>query len=115
MSMNRGEVWILDLNPRNGTNEMDKIRPVVIVNDDSMGILPLKVIVPLTSWQSSFSGNPWLVKITKNNTNKLSNDSAADTFQIRSVDKSRFKNRIGRLNNNQMQRIEDALILVLKL
>lgn len=45
--MVRGEVWLVNLNPTIGA-EMQKTRPAVIVNDDAIGILPLKVIVPVT-------------------------------------------------------------------
>jgi mRNA interferase MazF len=45
--MRRGEVWLINLDPAIGA-EIRKTRPSVIVNDDAIGILPLKVIVPLT-------------------------------------------------------------------
>ena len=41
-----------NLDPTVGA-EIKKTRPVVIVNDDAIGILPLKVIVPVTEWQES--------------------------------------------------------------
>lgn len=43
--MKQGEIWLLNLDPTIGS-EIRKTRPVVIVNDDSLGKLPLKVIVP---------------------------------------------------------------------
>ncbi len=43
--MHRGDIWLVNLNPTIGT-EIGKTRPCVIVNDDAIGILPLKVIVP---------------------------------------------------------------------
>jgi len=43
----RGEVWLINLDPTVG-QEIRKTRPAVIVSDDSVGVLPLKVIVPLT-------------------------------------------------------------------
>jgi mRNA-degrading endonuclease toxin of MazEF toxin-antitoxin module len=42
--MNRGEIWLVRLDPTVGT-EISKTHPVVIVNDNAIGILPLKVIV----------------------------------------------------------------------
>ncbi|MBU0732774.1 MAG: type II toxin-antitoxin system PemK/MazF family toxin, partial [Proteobacteria bacterium] len=45
--MLRGEVWLINLDPTLGS-EIKKTRPAVIVNDDAIGILPLKVIVPIT-------------------------------------------------------------------
>jgi mRNA interferase MazF len=45
--MRRGEVWLINLDPTVGA-EIRKTRPAVIVNDDAIGALPLRVIVPLT-------------------------------------------------------------------
>ena len=39
--MRRGEVWLINLDPTIGA-EIRKTRPAVIVNDDAVGILPLK-------------------------------------------------------------------------
>lgn len=39
--MRRGEVWLINLDPTVGA-EIKKTRPAVIVNDDAIGILPLK-------------------------------------------------------------------------
>jgi mRNA interferase MazF len=47
--MRRGEVWLINLDPTVGS-EIQKTRPAVIVNDDAIGILPLRVIVPITAW-----------------------------------------------------------------
>jgi len=52
--MHRGEIWLLNLDPTVGT-EISKTHPCVIVNDDAIGILPLKVIVPITDWKNSFA------------------------------------------------------------
>ena len=40
--MQRSEVWLITLDPTVGA-EIKKTRPAVIVNDDAVGILPLKV------------------------------------------------------------------------
>ncbi len=45
--MQRGEVWLINLDPTVGA-EITKTRPAVIVDDDAIGVLPLKVIVPVT-------------------------------------------------------------------
>ena len=60
--MNRSEVWLVNLNPTIG-QEMSKTRPAVIVNNDIVGILPLKVIVPITDWKNRYANRPWMVKI----------------------------------------------------
>jgi mRNA interferase MazF len=56
--MNRGEVWLINLNPTIGA-EIQKTQPAIIVNDDELGILPLRVIVPLTDWKEHFTKAVW--------------------------------------------------------
>lgn len=48
--MRKGEIWLVNLDPTIGT-EINKTRPAIIVNDNAIGILPLKVIVPITDWK----------------------------------------------------------------
>jgi mRNA interferase MazF len=90
--------------------EQYKRRPCLIVSRDDVGALPLRVVVPFTSWQGHFEGAPWLVKIPATPGNGLSNDSAADTFQIRSVSEKRFKRRLGVISGLLMDSIVDAII-----
>ena len=45
--MKQGEIWLINLDPAIGA-EIKKTRPAVIVNDNSLGKLPLKVVVPIT-------------------------------------------------------------------
>ncbi len=47
--MRRGEVWLINLDPIIGA-EIKKTRPAVIVNDDAVGILPLKRLWEQTSF-----------------------------------------------------------------
>ncbi len=106
MSMSRGQIWLVDLAPTLGA-EMTKARPAVIVSSDTVGTLPLKVIVPVTAWQPVFAKFPWI--------NGLSKPSAADTFQVRSLSQVRFIRQIGDLPTDTLDRIEKALTLVLEI
>ena len=45
--MKYGEVWLVNFEPQVG-QEIRKTRPAIIVNHDSVGKLPLKIVVPLT-------------------------------------------------------------------
>ena len=112
--MKRGEIWLINLDPTIGA-EIKKIRPGVIVNRDSIGILPLKVIVPVTGWQEKFARAPWLVPLEGTPQNGLEKKSAADTFQVRSVSQQRLVERIGVLSGDDMARINQALALSLHL
>ncbi len=100
--MRRGEVWLINLDPTVGA-EIKKTRPAVIVNDDAIGILPLKVIVPITEWKDRYAVAPWLVRLEPDAENGLDKPSAADVFQVRSVAQERFVRRLGRLSDTAMQ------------
>ncbi len=110
--MHRGEVWLINLDPTIGA-EIRKTRPGIIVNDDAIGTLPLKIIVPLTDWKSRYKIAPWMIKIGGNERNGLLKDSAADAFQIRSISENRFIRKIGAVSDNQLSEISKALAVVL--
>ena len=110
--MQRGEIWLINLDPTIGA-EIRKSRPAVIVNDDAIGILPLKVIVPITEWKDHYSTAPWLVRLFPDSENGLEKPSAADAFQVRSVSQQRFVRRIGKLSDSTLQTINEALARVL--
>lgn len=109
--MNTGEVWLVDFQPSVGA-EIQKIRPAVIVNDSSFGLLPLSVVVPLTSWQVQFQQYPWIVHIFASPQNGLKNDSGADVFQVKSLAHQRFQQKIGNVSTTEFHTIKQALALL---
>ncbi len=110
--MHRGEVWLINLDPTLGA-EIHKTRPAVIVNDNAVGALPLKVIVPFTDWKDHYSVAPWMVRIEPSPTNGLTKTSAADAFQIRSISEQRFVRRLGVLPTAYTEQIVAAIAVVL--
>jgi mRNA interferase MazF len=112
--MRRGEIWLINLDPTVGA-EIRKTRPAVIVNDDAVGILPLKVIVPITDWKDRYAVAPWMVRLDPDRNNGLTKPSAADAFQVRSVAQQRFARRLGNISGDQLREITAALASVLKI
>ncbi len=112
--MQRGEIWLINLDPTIGA-EIKKTRPAVIVNDDAIGILPLKIIVPITEWKERYALAPWIVRLERDAQNGLEKSSAADTFQVRSVAQERFVRRIGTPADPALKAIGEALAIVLSL
>jgi len=60
--MKQREIWVVNLDPTIGA-EIKKRRPCVIVNDDTVGVLPLKIIAPITDYKDKwrirhFNGYP---------------------------------------------------------
>ncbi len=94
---------------------MQKIRPAVIVNNDAIGILPLKVIVPITEWNDWHKTKSWMVRVNPDSVNGLSKPSSVDTFQIRSVSQDRFVKKLGELPEAVMEEINKAIALVLNI
>ena len=110
--MHRGEIWLINLDPTLGA-EIRKSRPAVIVNVDEIGVLPLRVIIPITTWKEHNSKAPWLVKIEPGKENGLDKPSAADAFQIRSLSIKRFVRVIGRVDSGTVSAILEAVQIVL--
>lgn len=112
--MRRGQIWLYNSDPTVG-DEIGKTRPAVIVNNDEIGTLRLKIIVPITGWNDAFSGVVWMVRIEPSAENGLSKLSAADTFQVRSISQQRLIRQLGTLSDEVMQAITKALSIVLSL
>lgn len=110
--MRQGEIWEINLSPTVGA-EIKKKRPAVIINDDAIGILPLRVIVPITEWKDRFQGAIWLVRMVPDNENKLIKPSAIDTFQIRSVSTKRLLRKTGSVPSNVLNEIKIAIKAVI--
>jgi mRNA interferase MazF len=106
----RGEIWSVRFDPSVGA-EMRKLRPAVVVNLDSVGRLPLRIVVPLTDWQPTFAALPWFVPIPASAASGLVKNSGADAFQVKSVSENRFAQRIGSLTSDQLDEVASAIAL----
>ena len=112
--MRRGQIWLYSADPTVG-DEIGKTRPAIIVSNDDIGVLRLKIVVPITGWQEVFEQVAWMVKIEPSSENGLSKRSAADTFQVRSVSQQRLVKQIGTLSEEIMVEISTALAIALKI
>jgi mRNA interferase MazF len=110
--MKQGEIWEINLSPTVGA-EIRKKRPVVIINDDAIGILPLRVVVPLTEWKELFHGAIWMVRIAPDKNNNLKKISAIDAFQIRSVSTARFIKKFGSVTFEILDAVKTAVKAVI--
>jgi mRNA interferase MazF len=110
----QGEIWEIDLSPTVGA-EIKKKRPAVVINDDAIGTLPLRVIVPITEWKEYFRGAVWMVKTEPDSNNRLTKISAIDVFQIRSVSTRRFIRKIGSVSTKVLDEIKAAVKAVIAL
>jgi mRNA interferase MazF len=96
-------------------DEIGKTRPCVIVSNDEIGVLRLKVIVPITGWNDVFTKIPWMVRIEPTLENGLSKLSVADAFQVGSVSEQRLIKQVGTVSEETIQELGLALAVVLNI
>jgi mRNA interferase MazF len=109
----RGEVWWVRPGKTAGA-ELQKKRPYVVISADSMGNVPVKIVVPLKTWQDRFVGWPWVVRIEPTQANGLKRSEAADVMQVKSFDTGKFVERQGRLSAAELDEITAALAIVVE-
>ncbi len=110
--MKQGEIWLVNLDPTIGA-EMKKTRPALIINVNSLGKLPLKVIVPITEWKEHYSVAPWMVRIESNNKNGLSKVSSIDCFQIRSLSQERLVEKLGEITSDEIIKVQEGIVKII--
>ena len=109
----RGEIWLVNLDPTVG-HEIKKARPAVIIqNDIGNRYSPITIIAPVTS-QNTEKIYPIEVLLTKQNAG-LEKDSKVLLNQIRAVDKRRLLKKIGLVDSETMEKIDEAIKISLGL
>jgi len=109
----RGEIYFAQLNPVVGS-EQGGIRPVLVVqNDIGNQYSPTTIILAITS-QINKAKLPTHVEIDAH-TYGLERDSVILAEQIRTIDKSRLKQRIAVLREESMEKVNQALKISLGL
>jgi mRNA interferase MazF len=104
----RGDVYWVNLDPVVGT-EIRKTRPAVIVSNDSCNRYGTRVVVlPIASKTDSLYPGEAMVEV-KGKPGRALGD------QVRSIDHSRLKARVGRLTADEMSRVDEALAVTLGL
>ena len=106
--MKQGEIWDIKLGKNHATDGGVKC-PVIVINDDTISILPVRVIVPLTKWQDEFDNAIWLIRVDPNNENNLGRTSAVDAFQMHTIPTAQFIKKIGTVTVQELQQIKNAI------
>ena len=108
MTIKRGDMFYADLSPVVGS-EQGGIRPVVIIQNDLGNKYSPTVIAAAITSQTNKTKLPTHIEI-QGNTKGLKNDSVILTEQIRTIDKSRRKEKIGHIDDIKiMNKINNAL------
>lgn len=103
----RNDIYYAELNPVVGS-EQGGLRPVLILqNDTGNKYSPTTIVAAITSRQSK-SKLPTHVNITADG---LAKDSVVLLEQIRTIDKSRLTEYVGRLHNQTMETVDRAIVI----
>ena len=112
-NITRGDIFYANLDGTIGS-EQSGIRPVIVVqNDVGNKYSPTTIIVPLTKKVRLKINQPthfWI-----NPFGNIRFDSIVLTEQIRVIDKSRLKEKIGVMNDKSMQEIDNKILIALGL
>ena len=108
MVIKRGDMFYADLSPVIGS-EQGGIRPVIIIQNDLGNKYSPTVIAAAITSQTTKTKLPTHIEITGDKKG-LKNNSVILAEQIRTIDKSRLKEKIGHIDDEfVMNRINNAL------
>ena len=110
--VSRGDIWLVNFNPVKKSNEVGKIRPALILQNDELnhGDYPTTIIIPLSTFLID-DAEPLRYRIDAKD--KLEKDSDLLIAQIRSVDNIRFIKKLTQLSNKELDYIKQLLDEVL--
>jgi mRNA interferase MazF len=109
--MERGEVWLANLNPTQGS-EQRGTRPVIIFQDNTLSQITTTVItIPITS-NLRRAALPTCLQISGGE-GGLNRDSVALCHQIRVLDQTRLFKRLGKLEPSTITALETTLLFTL--
>ena len=107
VNIRRGDIYYADLSPVVGS-EQGGIRPVLIVQNDVGNRFSPTVIAAAITSQRGKAKLPTHILLDSHTTG-LSRDSVVLLEQVRTIDKHRLKERMGRLDPGSMDRVDEAL------
>jgi len=110
--VSRGDIWLVNLNPVKKSNEVGKIRPALVLQNDELnhGDYPTTIIIPLTT---SLINDAEPLRYRIDAKDELEKDSDLLVAQIRSIDNIRFIKKLTQLSNKELDYIKQLLDEVL--
>ncbi|WP_419196110.1 type II toxin-antitoxin system PemK/MazF family toxin [Caproiciproducens galactitolivorans] len=107
VNIRRGDIYYADLSPVVGS-EQGGVRPVLIVQNDVGNRFSPTVIAAAITSQRAKANLPTHIMLNAQTTG-LAKDSVVLLEQVRTIDKHRLKERMGRLDNTCMSQVDQAL------
>ncbi len=106
-NVKRGDIYYADLSPVVGS-EQGGVRPVLIIQNDTGNRHSPTVIAAAITSQTGKARLPTHIDLSAN-TYGLPKDSVVLLEQIRTLDKRRLREYMGRLDEDLMGRVDDAI------
>jgi len=105
----RGDIFYADLSPVVGS-EQGGVRPVIIIQNDIGNKYSPTVIISAITSQINKAKLPTHVEISSEEYG-LNKDSVVLLEQIRTLDKRRLKEKIGHMSDEDMSKVNQALLI----
>jgi len=114
MQIKQFEIWIVDLNPRIGT-ESGKTRPVLVVQTNLLNKIPHSstVICPITT--NIKKGSEILRVHLKKGIGNLHQDCDIMIDQLRAIDNGRLVKKVGNLPTNLINIVKENIKIIIDL
>ena len=108
----RGDIWLVNFNPVKKNNEVGKVRPALVLqtNELNEGHYPTTIVLPLTT-QLIDDAQPLRYRIEAQDLLKETSDVLV--AQIRSIDNSRFIQKLATISSKETDYIKTLLDEVL--
>lgn len=103
----RGDIFYADLSPVVGS-EQGGMRPVLIIQNDTGNKHSPTVIAAAITSQTGKARLPTHIELSARSVG-LSRDSVILLEQIRTIDKSRLRERMGKLDESTMTKVDNAI------
>lgn len=107
-SVKRGDIYYADLSPVVGS-EQGGVRPVLIIQNDTGNRYSPTVIAAAITSQTGKAKLPTHIDLPVEESCGLSRDSVVLLEQVRTLDKHRLREKMGRLDPDSMGRVDQAL------
>ena len=108
MVIKRGDIFYADLRPVVGS-EQGGIRPVLIIQNDTGNRYSPTVIAAAITSQTGKAKLPTHIALPVDHSCGLSRDSVVLLEQIRTLDKKRLREKMGRLDDKLMHQVDSAI------
>ena len=114
MLIKQFDIWIADLNPKNGT-EPGKTRPVMVVQTNLLNKIPhpSTIVCPITT--NVEKGSDILRIHLKKGMANLHKDCDIMLDQIRAIDNKRLIKKVGSLPNDLIELIKENIMIIIDL